>query len=181
MKLLYKDAVFRLLLAGTAVMMIMMYYTGRPLTTPGTPAGILCLEFANTETAVDHTISSWKRAAGGTHEIVDAAKLNTYLDFIFLFFYSLLLYSFCLRLAKSLGKRKNVARYFRILAALSLTAGLLDVMENAGMLTSLNEAGSDEVAMFTAIAATIKWSLVILIILSLATGLIYRKQLYREG
>jgi hypothetical protein len=76
---------------------------------------------------------------------------------------------------------KNAAKYFRLLAVLSLTAGLLDVMENAGMLTSLNEAGSDEVAMLTAIAAIIKWSLVILIILSLATGLVYRKRLCREG
>jgi hypothetical protein len=181
MKLLYKDFAFRLLLAGTAVMMIVMFITGRPLTNPSTPKGILCLEFAKTGTAVDGIISSWKKAAGGTNAIVDAAMVNTYLDFIFLFFYSLFLYSFCLRLANSLGKMKNAAKYFRLLAVLSLTAGLLDVMENAGMLTSLNEAGSDEVAMLTAIAAIIKWSLVILIILSLATGLVYRKRLCREG
>ncbi len=181
MKLLYKDVVFRLLLACTAVMMILMFYTGRPLTTPSTPAGILCLEFAKTESVVDDIISSWKKTSSGTSEIVDAAKLNTYLDFIFLFCYSLFLASFCLRLANSLSASKIFAKYFRVLAVLSLMAGLLDVVENTGMLTSLNEAGSNVVAMITAVSATIKWSLVIFILLSLGAGLVYRKWVLPRG
>ena len=70
-------------LAGSLVMIYVMAKTGQPLKTPVTPQGILNLEFAYNSDKVDGIVNNW-----ASINTVTAAKQNTWLDFIFLFFYS---------------------------------------------------------------------------------------------
>ena len=60
------------------------------------------------------------------------------------------------------------------MAACAIAAGILDIFENIGMLKSLNGNGSQWIAAVTAFVSNIKWSLVILVILFIGGGLIYR-------
>jgi hypothetical protein len=156
-------------------MMIVMFVTGRPLATAVTPQGIICLEFAKTEMEVEQVLSAWTSASSPNTDILHAARVNTYLDFIFLSFYSLFLFVFCRRLAEGLSDRKMAARAFHLLSMLALFAGFLDVLENIGMLASLHGRVSDTTALYTAVSAGLKWIIVLVIILSLGGGLIYKK------
>jgi hypothetical protein len=156
-------------------MMIVMFVTGRPLATAVTPQGIICLEFAKTEMEVEQVLSAWTSASSQNTNILHAARVNTYLDFIFLSFYSLFLFVFCRRLADGLSARKMAARAFHLLSMLALFAGFLDVLENIGMLASLHGRVSDTTSLYTAISAGLKWIIVLVIILSLGGGLIYKK------
>ena len=88
MKLRFNNFAFGSLLAGTIIMMVVMFVSGRPLTTAGTPQGILCLEFATSADEVEEVLNSWKMANSKKTDVIQAARNNTYLDFIFLLFYS---------------------------------------------------------------------------------------------
>lgn len=157
--------------------MLLMLYTGRSLNTPETPEGILNLEFAYTGKIVNQVLGIWKKYPDSTTDIINAAKNNTYLDFIFLVFYSLFLFTCCRQIAHSLLHKKVFKKIFFIASACALLTGLLDIIENIGMLVSLNGTGSDTVAMVTTIAASIKWILVFLVIVCIACGILYRYKL----
>jgi hypothetical protein len=177
MNLFYKKTTLLLFLAGTAIMLPVMFFTGRPLNTPGTPRGILCLEFANTGKKVENIIGAWKSRSINPTGLIAAAKKNTYFDFIFLFFYSLLLFTSCRQLGASLPGKKIFSAVFNAASLFALTAGLLDIFENLAMLKSLDGPVSNQLAMATAGFAAIKWILVILVILFLAGGLLYRRSI----
>jgi hypothetical protein len=157
-----------------------MFVTGRPLATAVTPQGIICLEFAKTEMEVEQVLSAWTSASSQNTNILHAARVNTYLDFIFLSFYSLFLFVFCRRLADGLSARKMAARAFHLLSILALFAGFLDILENIGMLASLHGQVSDTTALYTALSAGLKWIIVLVIILSLGGGLVYKKWLFKS-
>ena len=180
MKLFLKKSTLFFLLTCTGIFLLLMLYTGRSLRTPETPEGILNLEFAYNGKKVNQVLGSWKKYADSTEDIITAAKNNTYLDFIFLFFYSLFLFTCCRQLARSLLHQEVFKKIFFILSACALLTGLLDIIENTGMLVSLNGAGSDAVAKVTTISAGIKWILVLLLIVFIACGFIYRYSFFRK-
>lgn len=174
MKLFYKKSTFYLLLTGTAIMMIVMFCSGHLLNTTQTPRGIICLELANTHQKVQHTLAAWKSSSTSGADLIAIAKNNTGLDFIFLFFYALFLFTCCIHLAQSLPNKKIFSKTSYVMAACALAAGILDIFENIGMLKSLNGNGSEWIAAATAFVSYIKWSLVFLVILFIAAGLIYQ-------
>ena len=138
-----------------------MARTGASLKTPLTPLGILNLEFAYNATKVNSVIEVW--ASMSSIDNIRAAKFNTQLDFIFLLFYSCLLFYLCRELAASTaGSLRSVGRY---LAHGALAAGLFDILENAGMLVSLNGHSTDTVALLTFTCSVLKWGLVLLAVL----------------
>ncbi len=181
MKQRYNNFTVGWLFAGTVIMMIIMFVTGRPLATPATPQGILCLEFATTATAVEQVLHAWKNTAPETGNVLLAAKLNTYLDFIFLFFYSLLLSALCYRLARILFARPIVSKIFSVLSGIALAAGVLDIVENVGMLFSLNGQVSDATALMTCVSAKLKWGLVFGVIGSIAAGWVYKQWFFKTA
>jgi hypothetical protein len=129
---------------------------------------------------VEQVLSAWTSASSPNTDILHAARVNTYLDFIFLSFYSLFLFVFCRRLADGLSARKMMARAFHLLSMLALFAGFLDVLENIGMLASLHGQVSDTTALYTALSAGLKWIIVLVIILSLGGGLVCKKWLFKS-
>lgn len=156
---------------GTIVMMLVMARTGTPLKTPATPLGILDLEFAYNTAKTRAVINAWLPSRN-----MDVARSNTYLDFIFLFFYSGFLFLACKRIGQVI--KGPVGRVGNMIAIAALVAGLLDVLENGGMLISLGGQVLPVVSFLTSFFSVIKWVLAIFAVLYVLTGLCvlgYRK------
>lgn len=156
-----------LLLTGTAVMIAVMTITGSALKTPATPKGILDLEFAYNKAKTDTVITAWAPTTAASSGKIEAAKLNTKLDFIFLFFYSLFLFYTCKKIAGITNSKIG-----SLIAKGALWAGFLDIFENAGMLVTLSRNSSDTIALCTTIISIIKWALAITAVIYLLVGLI---------
>lgn len=151
---------------GSLAMIYVMATTGRPLKTPVTPQGILNLEFAYNNQQVTKIVNNW--ASINSVDTIKAAKLNTWLDFVFLFFYAGFLFLAAREVSGKFGGSFGKAGHFISKAA--LLAGLLDIFENTGMLISLAGSGTDMIALCTMICSVIKWILALLSLLYVLTG-----------
>ncbi len=168
-KKLYLQQMKKLLLpflfVGTMCMIFVMGKTGATLITVPTPKGILDLEFAYNKTKVTNIMHAWS-----SNPIVDnisKAKTNTYLDFIFLAFYSTFLFFACRKITET-----NKSNFGLYIAKGALLSGGLDIFENIGMLISLSGYKNNIVAFVTTICASIKWVLAILAVLYLLLGIL---------
>ena len=133
---------------------------------PATPHGIVDLELAYNTNCASKIIHAWT-----PNNNINAAKTNTWFDFIFLFFYSLFLYNTCNFLSGFFTSFLNTAG--RLLAKAAIAAGFLDILENIGMLITLNGHISSGITFFTAFFSFIKWMLVIAAVLyMLVAGII---------
>ncbi len=158
--------------AGTLIMAYVMAESGKSLKTPETAMGIINLEFASTKHKVNMVLNAWSYPGTSKLDNISVAIKNTWFDFIFLFFYSLMLFYACLSISNSFTGFLN--RTGKLLATGSLYAGLFDIIENAGMLISLNGHPSNMVAIITATFSVMKWTLVICaIVFILVTGPAY--------
>jgi hypothetical protein len=163
-----KKYLLLLLLIGTIIMIVIMIKTGATLKTAVTPKGILDLEFAYNSTKTTTVTNAW--AANNIVDNIAAAKINTYFDFIFLFFYSLFLFFTCNKIARfSTGAFSKAGL---LIAKGALLAGILDVAENAGMLVTLSGSALSSVAFITTSCAVIKWGLALLAVIYCLAGLI---------
>lgn len=149
------------LLAGTLLMTALMAIHGAALTTAATPKGILDLEFTYNGSRASSVLNAWTDT--GTIDNVALTKMNTWLDFIYLTFYSLFFYHACNLLADCFDGPWVIIG--RLLAKGAIAAGLLDVVENTGMLLTLNGHLSAGTLLLTFIASISKWALVIAAIL----------------
>lgn len=155
-------------LIGTIAMMFVMAKTGAILKTPEIPMGILNLEFAYNTAKTTPIINSW--ASISSTDVITAAKINTYWDFLFLFFYAGFLFLACKKIASNTnGGFSNAGK---IIAKGALLAGVLDIIENTGMLLTLNNQGSSAIAFCTTFVSVIKWALAIIAVLYVLTGLL---------
>ena len=75
-------------MAGTLVMVVVMAKISASLKTPATPKGILDLEFAYNTAKTTAVMSAW--APNNSINNISTATNNTYYDFIFLLFYSII-------------------------------------------------------------------------------------------
>ncbi len=134
-------------------MMSIIRWHGQPLTqAPLTKTGILSLEFAKTKQQATTISSSWKN-----ERVHYTAIVNTSIDFIFIFFYSLFLFAACYRFSlQQTGVMKKISQ---IIALFGLTAGLLDCVENYFLLKMLSFTISNTEAAFTFWIASIKFIL----------------------
>jgi hypothetical protein len=125
------------ILAVVAVGMLGAALTRAKLKTAEAPLGIVSLELAGTPKRVQTILSSWR-------DRTEKAKQNIYLDFPFIAAYATAL---ALSLLWARDQAREVAEHLapkrfwiwwaelaRLLALLQVTAGLLDVFENIGML-----------------------------------------------
>lgn len=132
-----------------------MRWHGNLLTkTETTKAGIVALEFAKTKQRADEITSTWSNAGLQKHAIN-----NTYIDFLFIFFYSLFLFSANWLL--SIKQRSAIKKITQLIALLALTAGLFDIAENFLLLKMLHYNISDTEALLTWWLAVLKFSFVI--------------------
>jgi hypothetical protein len=142
-----------------------MRWHGAPLITPVSKAGIVSLELAKTPKQASEIINLWNYLDPPPN-LIKHAITNTYIDFAFIIFYSLFLYSYCFFIST---KQKHwAATISRTLAITALTAGLCDVFENYCMLQMLQQPVTSTYAFlswlfaltkFILLAATVLWSL----------------------
>ncbi|MCW3090739.1 MAG: hypothetical protein JWP81_1808 [Ferruginibacter sp.] len=144
-----------LLIPGTFLMIVIMAKTGAQLKTPANPKGIIGLELAYNAGMTKSVITDWVNSDPNN---LSAVRINTYFDFAFIFFYSFLLSTLCALIAPSV--RGLLSSAGSLLAKGVLLAGLTDVLENFGMLISLQGYISDTCTLFTFIFSMIKWILV---------------------
>jgi hypothetical protein len=159
---------------GTMAMMVVMSKTGAPLKTDATPMGILNLEFASNSTKTSIVVNAWTNSNHA--DLKTTAKINTYWDFLFLFFYAGFLFLVCKKIALYING--PVAKAGNLIAKGALLAGFLDVLENTGMLLTLNDQGSSTIAFCTTFFSLIKWVLVLLTLFYILTCMLvlaYRK------
>lgn len=143
-----------ILLSGTIIMIVVMRLHGQPLANvPSTKCGIVCLEFAKTKQNALDIVNTWSSIS--SKHLRKLAITNTYIDFVFIFFYSLFLYACCYYY--SLTQKKNRAVISRIIALLGLTAGLLDVIENYFLFGMLHFEITNTQALLTWWLAAIKF------------------------
>lgn len=156
-------------LLGSLVMIYVMGRTGAPLKTDATPSGILNLELAFNATKIDAVLQAW--TADKEKDILAAARLNTWLDFIFIFFYAGFLFLASRAIARSFGGKFGAAG--NLIARLALVAGVLDILENTGMFISMNAGhGTDATGYFTSGCSLVKWTLALVAVLYVLAGLV---------
>ncbi len=153
---------------GTMVMMVVMAKTGASLKTDATPLGIIDLEFAYNTAKITPILNAW--APTEKTDNIAAAIINTYWDFLFMFFYAGFLFLACKKIAATL--KSPVAKAGNLIAKAALLAAFLDVIENTGILITLHGNTSSTVAFCTTFFSVIKWGLVIIAVLYLLTGLL---------
>lgn len=127
---------------------------GAPLITPLSEAGIISLELAKTEEAANIILNQWK-----TDAVVQQAITNTWIDFVFLLFYALFLYAYCVYISKQ--QVPWAATVSRILAIAALVAGLCDVIENYFLLQMLQQSVTASYAFLSWLFAMIKFGLLL--------------------
>ena len=169
-----KKILIPLFLLGTGFMMYMMSATSSLLKTPETKAGIINLELAYNTAKTNAVLHAWAPTA--TTDRIDVAKINTYWDLLFLFFYAGLLYLLCNFIADNTAG--FISKAGQLMASAAIIAGICDLMENTGMFFSLYGMVSPIVSFCTAFFSVIKWCLVVIAVLYVLVGLLvvaYRK------
>ncbi len=161
-----KKLLIPFLFVGTLVMLYVMGATSASLNTPATPMGILNLEFAYNNAKTAAVLNAW--APNTIIDNITVAKNNTYYDFIFLAFYASFLFVTC----KKIAQIKN-SKAGQSIANGAVAAGLLDVLENAGMLMTLAGKTSGTIALFTVIFSVIKWALALAALAYFIAGIVY--------
>ncbi len=124
--------IFWILFCLTAITIIGMLITGKPLKTEAAPGGILSFELVGTLDGSHTIINSWK------NEILTYAGINMGLDFLFLFLYGITIALSCLLISKRLPAHWKFFKKLGIwLAVVVIIAALLDIVENIALIKLL--------------------------------------------
>lgn len=158
---------FIFFLIGTIVFVYIMSTTGATLFTSKAKHGIVSLEIAVDKSAADSIQSEWKSIQHGKYNNAELAITNTKWDFGFLFFYSFLIYVSLKWVAGKNYLQTRLSQLAFYAAPFALLAGMLDVIENAGMLQTLEGKSTELIVKVTYWSSLFKWSLLILLILIL--------------
>lgn len=107
-------------------------------------------------------VEEWKTHPGA----LDAARRGVHWDFLFILTYMISFGYFCWWSGEAIGKYdpqwKRAGRDFTVAA---VVAGILDVVENFGLLAELNDSSNRVVTAVKALASMVKWILIALMTL----------------
>ncbi len=130
---------------------------------PQSHSGIVALELAYTSEKADTILNSWKRPVkvynlitdkyDVRYDLVNQAKTNTWIDFIFILSYGLLLLAYNKRINTDNSKKVSLFKWLIIVAC------CFDVIENIGMLLFLD--GHSYPVMLFSVPATLKFLLLV--------------------
>jgi hypothetical protein len=162
-------SIFFILFVGMLATMLPLMRQGVPLRCAGTPGGIGELEMPWKQEKAEAIVTAWKG------ELKDVARENIRLDYPFIAFYSLLFAFVCQQAALSFQGMQRKLGF--VVAAAMLVAGLLDVIEDVGMLKMLD--GRYSLALAVSVCAASKF-LLLLIGIAYALGTHVRPSLLRQ-
>ena len=159
---------------ATLALMVTLSALGAPLRTDASPAGIVSFEFAGSLAAAQHMIVSWGET-GRTY-----AGLNLGLDYLFLIAYPFSIGLACVMVSRRLRDRGGGFSNLGIgLAWGQGAAGLLDALENYGLIRVLLGTRIESWPTVSRIAATGKFALVALgltyVLVALVASLIWKR------
>jgi len=144
---------------ATAVMMAVMSIHGRPLAIPNkTPPGIVSFELARTPAEAGVILKAW------TPALLPLARVNTYLDFIFIACYGWLLWLVCHTLAN-----RFVGRW---LANAVIVVSAFDIFKNILMFKTMNGLIGNELVASTFMFASAKFVLLASAILYIVASVV---------
>lgn len=140
------------------IMVVVMQWQGSGLKTATSPHGIVDLEFANSWTLLQTTLTGWD---------LSVVKMNIWLDFVFIVTYVLFLSLAAEITALKWASKSWLSQTGIFLAKAIWVAGVLDIAENLLMLKTI--AGNyDEMSLrLTYFCAAAKFALVGLVVLYL--------------
>lgn len=156
------------LVATTAIGIALAVQGGGALSTKEAPRGVLCLEFAYTADKASMITDSW-----GAKGVKDKAFWQIILDFPFIIAYAALIMAIALRCQQAAAGIDWLEQAARFAFYAGPIAGLLDCIENVGMLITLSGAHSDAVAFVTAACAFVKFALIVATILVLCATFVF--------
>lgn len=154
---------------ATGLMLAVMITTDLPLRTVGTPLGIFHLEFAYNAGELTSILKVWQDGHHGKGNLVSLARLNTYLDFLFLTFYGYLLFCACRFMALKI--KNGYGKLGLLMAKLAIMGAVFDIVENVFMLAAMDGVYGPISLLVMAGAAAIKWTIVILAITYILGGI----------
>lgn len=165
-----------LALALTLAMMFLLLETGKTLVSPYTPLGIVNLELARSKSSVRNILNIWSTPNGHGKDVdnIKVARQNTYWDFVFILCYVVFFILSAWHVKSWFHKRSFWASVSPIIIACCIFAGILDILENIGMLASLHRYIQTWVIYSTFICAMLKWVLVALILLYLGSAVMIK-------
>ncbi len=167
---------FAVALLATTAYWLFLYSQGASLSVPkelagGTtaaelPGGIVAFEFAGTERRTAEIVDLWRR-----HGLLEIARDQIRLDFIFLLLYPTAIAFGCLLARRHLGRRLSALG--RTLARAQVLAAGFDALENWALLRILgSDSGLAIWAGSAAVFATLKFGLVLAGVCYAAAGLV---------
>lgn len=161
------------LLGVTLFFFLVLRFQGAALIQDYADKGIVSLELAASAENTTTILDGWR-----SDGLITRASNNILIDFLFIPFYAILFYTLTGSISVRLrGKASSIGV---ALAFFSLIAGLLDVLENLLMLTSIHIGYNDLTAFLTAFFAILKFMLLLLAlpyILFFGSSVIMRKKL----
>ncbi|HAN66477.1 MAG TPA: hypothetical protein DCQ34_09600 [Chitinophagaceae bacterium] len=162
-----------LALALTLAMMILLLENGKTLVSAYTPLGIVNLEMARSKSSVRNILNIWSTPNGHNENVdnIKVARQNIYWDFVFIFCYTAFFILSVWHVKSWFHKRSFLASVSPLVISFCIITGVLDVLENIGMLVSLHRYIQTWVIYSTFICALLKWMLVGLILLYLGSAL----------
>jgi hypothetical protein len=149
-------------LLGTAAMIIIMRVQGNSLVTELSPRGIIDLEFADTSDRLAELVAAVD---------LSVLRINIWLDFVFIFFYTWFLSLAAKRIALRWGPRNEFRRTGFFLGKAAFVAGIFDVMENILMLKSIGGDYTTFSLQGTFYCAWIKFMIILFILLYIMISL----------
>ena len=149
-----------LLIIATLIMIWIMLLTGNSLKTPTTPYGIINLEIAANVEKTKEIVQTWDK-----NNTIAAATKNTLYDFIFITCYVSLFYFLLRQVEKQFSSVNLFNKLSRYISYAAVMAGVLDILENIGILKSLSGNITNGITLFTFSTSIIKWILVAVCIL----------------
>lgn len=128
----------RFLIAGTFISMVVLNFGGKLLISGEAPSAVVSLELPVSPLGVDRILWSWD-----VRDVLMHAKHQIDNDFVFIFFYSSLLIFACVRLHQRLRDAgvSHWKKYALLGGIAGGVAGVLDVVENFGMLKFIANYG----------------------------------------
>jgi hypothetical protein len=136
------------------------------------PSNIVQFELAGTTSVASTIITGWGP------EGVAMARTSTYLDFIYIIFYSAAIYLGC-RVSARYSKNEIIAKLGIAFAILTMIAGGCDVIENIAMLKSLHEVTQTTVSVayyFANAKFTMLFTALLFVLTAFATGALSRNR-----
>jgi len=159
-KIKWRWSLLLVLLSGA-----IMQFQGRSLKTALNPIGIVDLELADTVSELNGLLANWD---------TNVVRLNIWIDFLFIIAYTFFFIQ-SIRLILAKHRINWLQQLGKKLIALAYLAAILDVIENLLMLASIMGHYTAGSLFATASIATLKFSIIAIILIYLIGSLFYKK------